>query len=121
MARGLGYRADIARKAATHLNEALPADTQPAFRDLKKFVDECADLLDVHAPRLFIRAHPTINAYVTRLGEPHLLVLTSGLYEAYKGQPSELRFVIGHELGHLKCDHLRCHVLGGLLVDALVK
>jgi Zn-dependent protease with chaperone function len=106
---------------ADHLNEALPVDKQPAFAPVKKIVDECAVLLHVPAPHLLVRSDPRIDAYVTRLGEPHLLVLTSGLYEAYKGQPQELRFVIGHELGHLKCGHIRCHAVARHLVKAVVQ
>ena len=58
---------------------------------------------------------------MTRLQEPHLLVLTSGLYEKYNEHPQELRFIIGHELGHLKCDHIRCHTVGSALVHAIVR
>jgi Zn-dependent protease with chaperone function len=33
-------------------------------------------------------------------------VLTSGLLNLYAGRPEELRFVVGHELGHDLCGHL---------------
>ena len=49
--------------------------------------------------------------------EPHLLVLTSGFYELYKDRPEELRFLIGHEIGHIKCNHLRSHVVGRMLMQ----
>jgi len=104
---------------AQHLNAALPARDQPAFAHVQKMVIECAELLDVEPPHLFVKQDPNLNAYVTRLQEPHLLVLTSGFYELYKDRPEEMRFVIGHELGHLKCDHIRCHMVGRHLLNAI--
>ncbi len=109
-----------ARIIADRLNQGLPVDEQPAFRHVKKIVDECAARLGVKAPYLFVENNPHPNAYVTRLKEPHLLVLTSSLYELYKDRPNELRFVIGHELGHLKCNHIRCHTVGHALMRFIV-
>ncbi len=105
---------------ADRLNQGLPVDEQPAFRHVKDMVDECATTLGVKAPYLFVESNPKANAYVTRLKEPHLLVLTSGLYDLYKDRPEELRFVIGHELGHLKCNHIRCHMVGRALMEFIV-
>jgi Zn-dependent protease with chaperone function len=105
---------------ADRLNQSLPVDDQPAFRPVKAMVDECAQRLGVKPPHLFIESNPHVNAYVTRLKEPHLLVLTSGLYDLFKDRPDELRFIIGHELGHLRCNHIRCHLVGSALVDFIV-
>ncbi len=105
---------------ADRLNQGLPVDEQPAFRHVKKIVDDCAERLGVKAPHLFVENNPQPNAYVTRLKEPHLLVLTSSLYELYKDRPDELRFIIGHELGHLKCNHIRCHIVGHSLMHFIV-
>jgi hypothetical protein len=96
---------------ADRLNRSLPADTQDGFADIKEMVDSCTEQLGITPPRLFIENDPHTNAYVTRLQEPHLLVLTSSLYNLYEDNPEELRFIIGHELGHLKCNHIRCHTM----------
>ncbi|MGE0608269.1 MAG: M48 family metalloprotease [Pirellulales bacterium] len=105
---------------ADHLNEGLPVDKQPAFAHVKKMVDECAARLGVTSPHLFIKSDPQVNAYVTRLKEAHLLVLTSSLYELYKERPDELRFIIRHELGHIRCNHIRCHAVGHALMSFIV-
>jgi Zn-dependent protease with chaperone function len=103
-----------------HLNEAVPVTGQPAFAHVQMTVDECAKRLGVDAPKLFVRQDPRPNAYVTRLNKPHLLVITSSLYDLYKDRPDEMRFIIGHELGHLKCDHIRCHLVGKLLIEGIL-
>jgi Zn-dependent protease with chaperone function len=105
---------------ADRLNMALPVDEQPAFSHIKEMVDDCARTLGIRAPHLFVENSPEVNAYVTRLREPHLLVLTSSLYKLYKNRPKELKFIIGHELGHLKCNHLRCHLVGEALMGFAV-
>jgi Zn-dependent protease with chaperone function len=105
---------------ADRLNQGLPVDEQPAFRHVKNIVDECAARLRVKAPHLFVENNPQPNAYVTRIKEPHLLVLTSSLYELYKDRPNELRFIIGHELGHLKCNHIRCFTVGHAVMHFIV-
>lgn len=105
---------------ADRLNQGLPVDEQPAFRHVKEMVDECAETLGVESPHLFVESNPKANAYVTRVKDPHLLILTSGLYNLYKDRPEELRFVIGHELGHLKCNHIRCHMVGRALMEFIL-
>ena len=102
---------------ADRLNKALPVDEQPAFAHLKEMVDECSRTLGIQAPHLFVENSPEVNAYVTRLREPHLLIVTSSLYRLYKDRPKEMKFIIGHELGHLKCNHIRCHLVGEALLE----
>ncbi len=54
---------------------------------------------------LFVQPDPRIHAAAVRApGEPPAIVLSSRLIEALS--EAELRFVIGHELGHLVLDHL---------------
>jgi hypothetical protein len=51
---------------------------------------------------------------------PHFLVFTSGLLSLYEDTPDELRFIIGHELGHIKAKHTKTHLLGQALIGALI-
>jgi Zn-dependent protease with chaperone function len=52
---------------------------------------------------VFIKAGPTLNAYTSGLLTTHWIVLNSALIE--KLNKDELLYVIGHEMGHIKCNH----------------
>ena len=111
---------DLVRQVGEYAAEALDARTiahvistgmslegQPPLRPVKELVESCAATLDMDAPEVFVRNHPYANAYVGKAGDQTILVLTSGLLGLYEGCDEELRFVIGHELGHAKCNHIR--------------
>lgn len=62
---------------------------------------------------LFVAQDPQINAgaiHALHAGRPHLLSLTSALVE--RMEDDELRFVLGHELGHLGFQHYRARLAG---------
>jgi Zn-dependent protease with chaperone function len=59
--------------------------------------------LDIYPePALFISQNPTVNAFALGQESP-FIVLNSGLLDLL--DDAELRTVIAHELGHLKCGH----------------
>jgi Zn-dependent protease with chaperone function len=64
---------------------------------------ECVRDLDISPePNLFVSQTPLVNAYA--LGQQHSsIVLNTGLLDLLS--ETELKTVIAHELGHLKCDH----------------
>ncbi|HEY9697854.1 MAG TPA: M48 family metallopeptidase [Trichocoleus sp.] len=64
------------------------------------------------APRLFIKTFPAINAF-TFGGKEHFIVLYSGLIDLLT--EDELLAVIGHELGHIKCQHITYSSIAQLL------
>ncbi|GFG65217.1 hypothetical protein MKUB_27070 [Mycobacterium kubicae] len=73
------------------------------FGDLDALLDECVDVLDAtHKPELFVVQSPIANAYTIGMDQP-FIVLTSGLYDLMTHD--EMRFVIGHELGHALSGH----------------
>lgn len=96
-----------APRIANTITEAMPINGQPALRQIDSLVADCAEILHVEKPKVYVRNHPFTNAYVKRAGQANFLVLTSGLLDLYEDAPEELRFVVGHELGHLKCEHLK--------------
>ena len=117
---GLGQNLVDANLLANLANETVHISDQPRAAPIIKMVNECAEILQVKAPPVHIDGSPEPNAYVAGLREPHVLVFTSGLLELYDESPEELRFIIGHELGHIKAKHLKTHFLGSTLVGALV-
>ena len=63
-----------------------------------------AEVLDVHKlPELFIKTSPLVNAYAYG-SEDYFIVVTSSLIDLLT--ENELLAIIGHELGHVKCEHM---------------
>ncbi|NER79110.1 MAG: M48 family metallopeptidase [Leptolyngbya sp. SIO1D8] len=64
---------------------------------------ECVQALDVHPePTLFVAQDPQVNSYA--LGEEHpCVVVNTGLLDLLSDE--EIRTVMAHELGHIKCGH----------------
>lgn len=73
------------------------------FADLDALLDECVQVLDApNRPDLFVSQSPEVNAFTIGMDTP-FIVITSGLYELMSHD--EMRFVIGHELGHALSGH----------------
>ncbi|GGM36263.1 Zn-dependent protease [Longimycelium tulufanense] len=65
--------------------------------------NECAELLDLpQVPKLYVMRSPDATAYTIGIDEP-FVVLSTGLVEALDTE--SLRFVIGHEMGHVLSGH----------------
>jgi len=64
---------------------------------------ECVNALDVHpAPSLFVAQNPVANSYSLGKDRP-CMVVNTGLLDLL--DEAELRTVVAHELGHIKCGH----------------
>ena len=69
-------------------------------------IEDCAQILNLpKKPRLFIESSPRLNAYTMNISDP-IIVITSGLLRELTDE-RELRFIIGHEMGHIKCQHVK--------------
>jgi len=73
--------------------------------ELAQIINDCARILKIPRPRVFIAKRQGLNAFTTNFKDP-IIVLHSGLLRCYT-DPAELRFIIGHEMGHIKCQHVR--------------
>jgi Zn-dependent protease with chaperone function len=64
---------------------------------------ECLKDLDISPqPALYVNQNPQVNGY--SLGHEHpYIVINSGLLDLL--EENELRSVVAHELGHIKCEH----------------
>jgi len=72
---------------------------------LHEMTDDCMEKLGVTIPtELYVYASPTYNAACVKPEDGRLFIMfSSSLLESFEG--SELRFVVGHELGHYLYDH----------------
>src|SRR5262249_42120397 len=96
-----------AGKIADAIRHGLSVEGQSPLHKLDELVQECARILDVPKPTVIVRNSSETTAYVVDAHSEKFLVLTSGLIRLFDGADDELRFVIGRELGHLKCEHLQ--------------
>lgn len=79
-------------------------------------LDACK-VLDLEPPQLYVRQHPVPNAYTFAMrGRQPFIVLHTSLIDLLT--PEEIKAVIGHELGHLKCEHGVYLTLANLIVLA---
>ena len=98
-ASGYGFRHRRSLLAeAIRLNRRMAPQVAEALAD-------CRERLGVTAPiEVFLEPKPVYSAFVSRgRSGPIVLGLSSRLLEEFS--PTELRFVIGHELGHALYDH----------------
>lgn len=64
---------------------------------------ECIRDLDIDPePSVFISQNPEVNSYSLGKNQPYVIINT-GLLDLLNEE--ELRVVVAHELGHIKCDH----------------
>lgn len=96
-------------------SSVLVGDKQlPHLNDL---LQEACRILDLEPPQLYIRQHPVPNAYTFAMrGKQPFIVVHTSLIDLLA--PEEVQAVIGHELGHLKCDHSVYLTLANILTLA---
>ncbi len=71
--------------------------------NLQEILKAACKILDVPEPDLYIETNPLPNAYTYGDTRP-FIVVTTGLLDVMDDE--ELLFVLGHELGHIKCGHV---------------
>ena len=85
--------------------------------ELYQSMVEACEVLDLEVPQLYVKQHPVPNAYTFAMrGKQPFIVVHTSLIELLN--PAEVQAVIGHELGHLKCDHGVYLTLANLLTLA---
>ena len=94
-----------ANRIADAIHNGLPIEGQKPLAKLENLVGDCAKVLGVTRPTVVVRNAPETRAYLVATDKENILVLTSGLLKLYDGAEDELRFIVGRELGRIKCEH----------------
>mgnify|MGYP001628105741 CR=1 FL=1 len=74
------------------------------FKSIHDIVSDCARILTVPTPTVYIKNHPTPNAYTYGTEDDSFIVIHSAMIDHF--DEAELRFVIGHEVGHVQNKHV---------------
>ena len=77
--------------------------TDKMFPSLHRYLQWGCKILEIDEPELYVSFSPQANAYTYGHNRP-FVVLSSELLEILNEQ--ERFFVIAHELGHIKCEHV---------------
>lgn len=77
--------------------------TEKMFGNMYQSLKWGCRILDMEEPELYVTLNPIPNAYTYGHTNP-FIVLTSGLVDLLSAE--ERFFVIAHELGHIKADHM---------------
>lgn len=73
------------------------------FGHLDRIAETCARMLHLERPEVFVVQEPRLNSHTYGHERP-LVILTSGLVDAMS--EGQLAFVLGHEFGHIKSEHV---------------
>lgn len=80
-------------------------------------VNKACEILNTdRVPDVYIQESPFINAFTTGSAHPILVINNSILHRLTH---EELMFLIGHEIGHIKSDHVQYALYGQVLQDIL--
>jgi Zn-dependent protease with chaperone function len=80
--------------------------TESQFPEITTALDEARGVLGIEErPRVIIVNLPEFNAFAIKFARKKVIVLLSETLEGVIEQPDQLRFFLGHELGHVILDH----------------
>lgn len=93
----------------------------PDLEQLESAVTDCIRILgfderELPRPRTYVVGEEGLNAYTTNFVEP-VIVLHSELLRR-NPTPAEMRFIIGHEMGHILCEHVDLQTLFQMILKA---
>ncbi|MCI0541952.1 MAG: M48 family metallopeptidase [Verrucomicrobiales bacterium] len=112
-------RGSAAKSLDTHVMKPLSDDvrtrtlsveglevTKEQFAELYSIVEDCARILQIEkTPRVFVSTH-TEYPTVTENYSDSVVIIQANILDRFR-HPTELRFLIGRELGHVKAGHTR--------------
>jgi Zn-dependent protease with chaperone function len=91
-----------------HLESESVLVTQEQMPGLYATYREVVEKLELkETPPLYIvQSHGLLNAFATRRSGRHFVVVYSDMLEACGEDTPQIRFLLGHELGHVRSNHL---------------
>jgi Zn-dependent protease with chaperone function len=89
----------------------------PERPHLGQAIRECATVLHMTCPRVYLVSDRELNACAGNLTDPVILV-NSEILETFT-DPAELRFIIGHEMGHIRAGHVKLLVALSAIASAI--
>lgn len=99
------HHRDIMRSATRVTGQSAPS--------LARLAAECGQTLDTGPFELYVLPARQLNAYTFGISNPRVVVLYSPLLKIMDA--AELRFILGHELGHIVLNHTWINtLLGGM-------
>lgn len=115
--RGVRPFLDDVRIAGLEANAVELVDGQlPDCERFRRIANQCAGILKVRSPKIFISSQSTALVGCADTREPVLII--GGPLADRSMADDELRFLIGRELGHFKCGHTKWLNLRGTIVKA---
>ena len=94
--------------------------TKDNYPKIYEYLQYACQILDIpHIPDLYIQWGYDINAFTVGSENP-IVVLNSGLIDMC--EEDEIMFIIGHELGHIKSNHMLYHMMANvinMIIDAI--
>lgn len=88
-------------------SEAVLVDERQLPQLHATFLRVCQKLNIHNPPKLYVlQAGGALNAFATRFAGRDFVVVFSDMLEAFGPESSEIQFILGHELGHLKSNHI---------------
>lgn len=92
--------------------------TPKSCPELYKLVEDTAKVLEIDIiPEIYTKWTYGLNAYTTGYREDTILVLYSGAVDLLPD--SELKYIVGHEMGHIKSGHVLYHVMASVISQAM--
>lgn len=88
----------------------------PGCERFRRIANECAGILKVRSPIIFVCNQGTALVRCADTHEP-VLIVDGGLADRFIAE-DEVRFLIGRELGHFKCGHIKWLNLQRAIVKA---
>lgn len=91
--------------------------TKESYPKIYAYLEKACEILDMpKVPECYIQWGYNINAFTVGSENP-IIVLNSGLIDLC--EEDEIMFIIGHELGHIKSNHMLYHMMAQTIDMAL--
>lgn len=87
--------------------------TKTSYPQLYEYLEYACQILDMPMiPDMYVQYGYEINAYTIGSENP-IIVINSGLIDLC--DENEIMFIIGHELGHIKSNHMLYHMMANII------